>query len=213
MKALFCIHGILSTHHDFDFIMSRLNEKYDYIYAIDLPGHGKNKISFTVNNTLNYVTSEYDKLFKNYDTVDVIGYSLGGVLALYLQSIRKINKLILLAPALKYINLKNFDIKRHAKESSNLRLKEIIPKASNKKYLITFVYLTYYVKSNVTAVYPKTLIIWGNKDYLVKEKSGYYIFNMCRSKVKGYLIMDNINHFNIVRSNEVVDNISKFISF
>lgn len=211
MKALFCIHGILSTHHDFDKIIENISCSYDYIKTIDLPGHGSNLIEFTSHNALSYALREFDLLKEAYSTIDVIGYSLGGVIALYIQKIRPINKLILLAPALKYLNFRAYSFTKK-KSKENLSIREIRPKKSNTRYLLTFVSLVNYVSNRLDIVYPKLLIIWGRDDYLVKESSGYYIFNIAKSKYKSFIILDNINHFSIVNSKEVINYISKFVS-
>lgn len=187
--------------------MANVKDKYDYMTAINLPGHGDNNIPFTLYNTLNYILFEFDKLYSLCNNVDVVGYSLGGVIALYLAQVRKINKLILLAPALKYLNLKNYKLKV---KKNNLTLRTITPKNDNKRYLLTFVSLVHYIKNNLDIIYSDTLIIWGREDYLVKEASGHHIYNLCMNK-KSYIILDNINHFNIVRSELSLKYILDFI--
>ena len=49
---------------------------------------------------------EFDELERKCEIVDVMGFSMGGALATYLSQVRKINKLILIAPANYYFNPK-----------------------------------------------------------------------------------------------------------
>ena len=48
----------------------------------------------------------FKRLQLNYEIIDVIGFSLGGALAVYLSQHYAFNKLILLAPANKYLNFR-----------------------------------------------------------------------------------------------------------
>ena len=72
------------------------------------PGHGEKGIydynNFNSKDTFKCVLDAFDYLKKNYEDIDVLGYSMGGALATYLSSVRKFNKLILLAPANHYFN-------------------------------------------------------------------------------------------------------------
>ncbi|HEY8444719.1 MAG TPA: alpha/beta hydrolase [Bacilli bacterium] len=108
MNCVLFIHGFLSDHHDFDAIIPYLSLKYHHLELLDLPGHGPSfgDGNFEVEKTLDFVLEIYDKLFVKYKTIDVFGYSMGGALAYYLAIKRKINKLILLAPACKYFNFR-----------------------------------------------------------------------------------------------------------
>lgn len=108
MKSILLIHGFLTDKNDFKPILEDLKKRYDYVCLFDLPGHSINddyKL-FTADNTINDVINKFDELKDNYGIVDVMGYSMGGALAIYLANNREVNKLILLSPANKYINPK-----------------------------------------------------------------------------------------------------------
>ncbi len=79
MKSLLCLHGLLSSGKDFDYIKHRFKDEYDFIYIPTMPGHGSRHDKFNAKKTLDYVINEYDFLHKTYNQIDVLGYSLGGV--------------------------------------------------------------------------------------------------------------------------------------
>lgn len=200
------LHGLLSSKTAFDYYKSQLNPYYDYIACYDLPGHGENKMKFTTDNIKSFIVELYDKISKRYKEIDVLGYSMGGVIACYLQSVRRVEKLILLAPAYRYLNLSNFHFTSHP----NTRQNQILPK---KNYLnvIRFTKIISDLSDEFKIIYPETLIIWGKDDFLVKEESGRLLYQMTKHRNKQFLILDNHNHFNIVLSNVVLNEIRHFI--
>lgn len=105
-KAIILIHGFMTDPTDFDPIMDDLRAHYDYVRRFKLPGHGKdaNHKLFTKEATMKYVEQEFDKVAKKYEYIDVMGFSMGGALGTYLSNIRTFNKLVLLAPANKYVS-------------------------------------------------------------------------------------------------------------
>ena len=75
------LHGFLGSSADFDAVMSQLHEP---CLAIDLPGHGETQFSseFTISNTAEAIVNLLDEL--QIDQANLVGYSMGGRLALYL---------------------------------------------------------------------------------------------------------------------------------
>ncbi len=105
-KSVMTIHGFLTDTQDFGRLYEYLNF-YDEVKAFKVPGHnGEVDFSlFTVNDTISEVLSCYDELRAKHDTVDVVGFSMGGALASYLCAKRDVNKVVFLSPANKYLNL------------------------------------------------------------------------------------------------------------
>lgn len=105
MKAVILIHGFITSPEDFNPLYKFLNKNYDYVCKVYLPGHkdDENYKSFTFDSTLNVILNTYDDIALKYDTIDLIGFSLGGALASFLASVRNIRKLVLLSPANKYL--------------------------------------------------------------------------------------------------------------
>ena len=208
IRCLLCIHGLLSSSKDFSFLVPNLSKYYDGIYSYDMPGHGENELKFNTNEIKKFYIRKYDELALKYDVIDILGYSLGGVIASYIQNFRRVNKLILISPAYRYLNLKNYNYTK--KEKKNCKIGQIFPKR-NIMYLFKFQKIVFDLSFDIKYIYPKTLIIWGNEDYLVKESSGKELYDKVINKDKRYIILNNHNHFNIVYSKEVLQIIQDFV--
>lgn len=107
-KAILLLHGFLSDTNDFIMISDMLEKNYDYVKKVVFPGHGPDEpyTLFNAQDTIKTLLNDFDELQKTYKYIDVMGYSMGGALGVYLSQVRDFNKLILLAPANKYFNFK-----------------------------------------------------------------------------------------------------------
>ena len=209
MKALICLHGLLSTKNDYNEIKNALKEEYDTIACYDLPGHGYNTDKFNTSNIQQFLINLYDSLAVKHDQIDVIGYSMGGVMACYLQSVRKVDKLVLLAPSYRYLNLKNYHYTKKEKKQPNITA--ILPK-KNYFHVFRFAKIMSDLSDEFHIIYPETLILWGKEDYLVKEESGVLLYHMVNNRNRRLIQLKNHNHFNIVRSPVVINYICEFLN-
>ncbi len=79
------LHGFMGNIHEFDEAIKLLVDNFSYL-TIDLPGHGKTQVlddeCYTMASTAQAIISLLDKL--NINQCYLIGYSMGGRLALYL---------------------------------------------------------------------------------------------------------------------------------
>lgn len=208
MKALLCLHGLLSSDKDFDFLKIKLQEEYDYIHTPVMPGHKDRRDSFSCRAVLDYAVEEYDRLRQISDCIDILGYSVGGVLACYLCQIRKVNRLILLAPAFNYINIKNYRPKIMKK--SQVKSGDIFS-AKKVQYFLTFTRIVHRVKDSLQYIPCPICIIWGEDDFLVSKRSGLFLYRISANEVKFFVTLKNHNHYNIVRTEEVVRIIRQFL--
>lgn len=108
-KAILLLHGFSSSPAVFRLLLPFLND-YDGIEVPLLPGHGESIEIFSMlqgTQLLQFVEEKYEALRKKYETVDVLGLSLGGLLAHHLNTCFTLHHLYLLAPAFDlYINQK-----------------------------------------------------------------------------------------------------------
>jgi carboxylesterase len=101
-RALLMLHGFSSSPAVFRLIYPYL-KNYDYVYAPQLAGHGGSIQEFARVSRRQWLQKTRlicKKMFQNYAQVDILGLSLGGLLACHMASEFPINRLILLAPAL-----------------------------------------------------------------------------------------------------------------
>lgn len=110
-RAVLLIHGWLLGPDDWDTLAPILErEGYDAVERVCMPGHARadepEKLDyeeFTNKASIREIENSYTKLQKKYDSVDIIGHSMGGAYALYLASKYPVNKIALLAPAIRAI--------------------------------------------------------------------------------------------------------------
>jgi 2-succinyl-6-hydroxy-2,4-cyclohexadiene-1-carboxylate synthase len=81
------LHGFMGDSNEFNEVISLLSEKFCCL-AVDLPGHGRTKVIgdngyYSMQNTAHGLINLLDNL--NIEICSLIGYSMGGRLALYLN--------------------------------------------------------------------------------------------------------------------------------
>ncbi len=109
-RALLLLHGFASSPAVYRELLPAFTA-YDAVVCPPLPGHGSSIAAFSnakATDWLNAAHHACESLIKQYDNVDVLGLSLGGLLACHLSEHFPLNHLYLLAPALalkKNINL------------------------------------------------------------------------------------------------------------
>jgi len=102
-RGLLLIHGFSSSPAVFRLFIPHLTKTYDGIHCPILHGHADSIEEFSkvkANDWLTQVEQQYEELNAKYKTVDVLGLSLGGLLACHLSKKYDLSHLYLLAPAL-----------------------------------------------------------------------------------------------------------------
>jgi len=102
-KAMLLIHGFSSSPAVFRAMIKPLVDKGYAIYCPVLPGHGTQITDFAqchYQQWLDCVEKAFNQLQQRYAKIDVLGLSLGGLLAYRLAQKQSVNHLYLLAPAL-----------------------------------------------------------------------------------------------------------------
>ena len=101
-RALLMLHGFSSSPAVFRIMLPQLTQ-YDAIICPVLPGHSDSLAAFAKATAQDWIFSAEvacSALLQEYETVDVLGFSLGGLLACLLSQRFGLNRLYLLAPAL-----------------------------------------------------------------------------------------------------------------
>lgn len=102
-KALLLLHGFSSSPAVYRELLPQLTTTYDALVCPVLPGHAESIATFATAQASAWIhTAEQacTELLDNYAAVDVLGLSLGGLLACHLSQHFALNHLYLLAPAL-----------------------------------------------------------------------------------------------------------------
>lgn len=228
-KICFLIHGYLTDYRDFNGLPNELMNDYDQIILFELPGHNHKSClkEFTKSNTFNLIDKEMKKLTSD-STIDVIGFSLGGALAIYIALKYKINKLVLLSPAIKYLNhqillergkyftlLKSSQIKEYHQNSVDaikFVMHNTLPKFTLTNGL-TFCQIIDEVKKTKGRIKAPTLIIRGTLDELVPSSTiDECLKRMDESKVKVVKI-EGIGHMMLrtPKKQEIIEYVKDFL--
>ena len=102
-RALLLLHGFASSPAVFR-NFTDIFDNYDMVLAPVLPGHATSISDFSQKTSADWIQATEQacaKLITEYACVDVIGFSLGGILAYHLSNMFPLNHLFLLAPAFK----------------------------------------------------------------------------------------------------------------
>ncbi len=103
-KAILMLHGFIGSPTDYGDLPSRLIDEGYTVYVPLYPGHGRHPRTFddvTADDLKQFTTEAYLKLKAKHDEVSVVGFSMGGALAIILANQRDVDKLVLLSPQLK----------------------------------------------------------------------------------------------------------------
>jgi carboxylesterase len=102
-RALLILHGFSSSPAVYRYLLPQIKH-YDAIFCPVLPGHAESLKAFAQIKSADWLHASQElcaSSMKDYKKVDVLGLSLGGLIACELSKTMPINHLYLLAPALK----------------------------------------------------------------------------------------------------------------
>jgi carboxylesterase len=102
-RALLLLHGFSSSPAVYRYLIPQL-KNYDSLVCPALPGHADSIAAFAQVKAADWLLcarEACEQLFKEYEKVDVLGLSLGALLACKLSPFFTFNHMFLLAPALK----------------------------------------------------------------------------------------------------------------
>ena len=219
-RAILIIHGFAGGTYDEEMLANKLELSGYDVYTFTLPGHEKSILKkVTRKEWIDKCKNELEILINHgYKKIYLIGHSMGGVLASLLASnYKEVTKLVLAAPAFKYLTFEeeNFELLNAIKNSPKLfkdyKADDIISRvlqfpASVVKEFMDLVSESQDLPSKITC---PTLLIQGSNDLVVPVKSSEYVFDNLKSKDKKIIILDGITH-DIFRSKEL-DNLTNII--
>ena len=100
-RACLMIHGFIGSRQDFADLGERLAEAGLHVRMMRLPGHGTTPLDFerqSADTIEAGVLEEFRALSRDYDAVDVVGFSMGGALATLLSTREPVARLVLVSP-------------------------------------------------------------------------------------------------------------------
>ena len=207
MKACLMIHGYTGGPYEVQPLADYLKKRTNWqIYVPTLPGHGEplELDDLTYDEWLAAAEELFIKLRETYETVYVIGFSMGGMIAGYLAGKYTVDKLVLLAAARKYISVRQIagevgDIITDAFKGqlpdnefyTNFRKKrEEVPLRAN----FEFTKLVRHTKPYLKNIDNPVLIAQGQDDPVVPKRSIDYLNKEIQSEEKEVVLFDQSEH-------------------
>lgn len=225
-RAVLVIHGFAGGTYDEEKLCNYLESKGYDVYSFTLPGHDKMLFNKVKKEEWIKSCEEHIEMLINYNykRIYVIGHSMGGVLAAYLASkYKEINKIVLAAPAFKYLTFGENDFKfttaliNSPKLFKDYEKKEIISRFLHFPTSVIKEFMSLVKKSEKlpSKINIPTLLIQGNNDKIVPMGSSKYVYDNVKTNSKYLMILDGVNHdiFSSDKIDDVNKTINKFLRF
>jgi carboxylesterase len=210
-NAVLILHGYNGHPHDVLTVAKKLNKEGFTVSVPRLPGHGTNASDFlqtSHNDWLRRAVDSYFDIKALYKKIHIIGFSMGGVLALYLASFYNVDKIAVICPALILKNkviwfsrLTSLFVKRIKRKST------ITPESENEEFMLAQYWSWHYpkmlselmqiiskTKDRLKYILSDTLIIASRIDELVSFETADYILKNISSGKKKKEIYDESPH-------------------
>ncbi|KIL72915.1 alpha/beta hydrolase [Pseudobacillus badius] len=207
MIGCLCIHGFTGAPYEVEPLAKYLHKRTNWkIVVPTLPGHGTTLSlkGITYRQWLEHAEGELKQLLTECETVYVIGFSMGGLIAAYLAEKYPVKKLILLSAAAKYINAGQLskDIKEmwHDAKKGKLSENELFLRYKNKLLFTPlsaawqFRKMAAYSKPLFSKIQIPTFIAQGLADGIVPPKSAEYIYRRLPSVQKEIYYVPHAKH-------------------
>jgi carboxylesterase len=207
MIGCLIIHGFTGGPHELEPLTEYLEANTDWHISVPtLPGHGRNLMLENVNykSWLETAEASLKKLREKYDEIYIIGFSMGGMIAAYLAAKYKVNKLVLLATAGKYLSFKQIsvDLGDVLKDGITGKLGQNKLYCHYKRKLgsvpfranLEFLKLVRKTRKYLKNVESPVLIAQGQMDSMVPYKTAYYLDKEIPSKRKEVVFFERSRH-------------------
>lgn len=207
MIGCLCIHGFTGAPSEVEPLVKYLQKHTNWEIAVPtLPGHGDTlKLKgVEYNNWIEHAENELKRLIEKCETVFVIGFSMGGMIASYLAVHYPVTKLVLLSAAALYVNPRQLflDICEVVKDAFRGRLSDNeLYNRYKRKIKATPITATLQFRRLVAAIRPMlnqvkipTLIAQGEIDGVVPPKSAQYLYNHIGASSKKLIFLKESKH-------------------
>ncbi|QDQ01094.1 alpha/beta fold hydrolase [Lysinibacillus fusiformis] len=205
--GVLCIHGFSGGPYEVEPFTAYLRAQTDWLVETPtLSGHGEelHMRGFTAKHWLMDTELAFRALAKKVDEVMIVGFSMGGIIALYLAKRYKVKKLVLLSAAAKYVSPKQLvnDFKMLATEAyhRNLSNNELFLRYRNKfnnvplSATMEFMRLVQAVAPYYKDIKNPVYIVQGKLDGIVPYHTAQFLYDQLASKDKHLYFSDNGKH-------------------
>ncbi len=184
MRACLLLHGFTGGPYELEPLARHLRSRGWVCSVPTLPGHGGTPGMLGKarrGDWLDAASKLARLLSERYESIDLVGFSMGGLLAAYLTNRFPIRRLVLLNAAVIYVSparfVRNAVRQIRTGNTEKLRAKHETPLGA----IIQFMRLVNEVKPEFSRVQVPTLVVQGDSDEIVHPRSAFYI----HQKLKG----------------------------
>ncbi|MBN8210859.1 alpha/beta fold hydrolase [Bacillus sp. NTK071] len=227
MVGCMLIHGFTGAPYEVEPLAEYFKSQTNWILSVPtLPGHGEADTlrGVTYNQWIATAEASLKELMEKCDTIYLIGFSMGGVLAGYLATKYQVDKLVLLSAAIHYIHpiqmIKDIGGMITDLGKGKLLHNELFSRYSKKLKTtpvlasIEFRKLVQRLKPSFKRVSVPTIILQGKLDGMVPYKTAHTIYHLIDSDQKQVCIMEKSKHLicHGEDQNDVIDKVFAFLT-
>ncbi|MDA7026546.1 alpha/beta fold hydrolase [Bacillus sp. CLL-7-23] len=207
MIGCLCIHGFTGAPYELEPLACHLKQIEDWrVEMITLPGHGDMPVLKGVlfQEWIACAEVELVRLLKTCNTVFLIGFSMGGMIAAYLAEKYPVKRLVLLSAAAQYISPGQLlsDLKQMLRESfsGKIRNNQLYQRYKRKltstpiSSTVEFLRLVKATKPSLRHLHIPVLIVQGECDSIVPLSSAYYLYETIPSHEKQLCLLPGSKH-------------------
>jgi esterase/lipase len=208
-KAILLVHGFAGGSWDYGDLGNelQLNLNFD-VFTFTLPGHDKSIISnVTKDDWIRAAEEQIEKLINyGYKNIYVVGHSMGGVIACHLaKKYKQVKKLVLAAPAFKYLSFNGEKIDLNSSIKSIKKTPELIKDYSLEVAIsrafkmslsasLEFSKLVKEHHDDPKFITCPVLIIQGTKDLMAPVDSAKYVHKNIKSRINKLILIEGVTH-------------------
>lgn len=223
--GVLCIHGFTGGPYEVRPFADFLGQQTDWnILVPTLPGHGDTLAlkNISADSWLMEAELAIRELKKSSDRIIIVGFSMGGLIAMYLAMRYKVDRLVLLSAAAKYISPPQLleEVKGALSDAAKRQLAENefyqryqyklinTPMLSTREFLKVVKLVEPYYKN----IHIPVCIVQGMKDGVVPESSADFIYDNISSGDK-QIIRSEVGKHMICYSDDCEDWFAKVLAF
>jgi carboxylesterase len=183
------IHGFAGSPLELEYLHKYLKENELDVVSIILKGHDNDKKEFAQTSHIDWIQSAevaIEELKSRYDCINLIGFSMGGLIAANLYQKFKIDKMVFVNTPIYYWDIKKimFNIYDDFKNKDFKNLKRYLTVSTDKPFMSLLYFLILLNKSKrlFSHIQCETLILQSKNDDTVRAKSAEFILDAVQGK-------------------------------
>ncbi|WP_239551103.1 alpha/beta hydrolase [Paenibacillus elgii] len=196
-RVCLLLHGFTGGPFELEPLADYLRQQGYVCVLPTLPGHDaemRMMRGVQWQDWLNAVAVEADRLSRQYGAIDVVGFSMGGLLSAYVANRFPVRRLVLLNAAVIYVSPGKFIRNLAQRVRIGLREPWERPKSVSLSAPVQFMKLVRYAKQQeLPRISVPTLVVQGKQDQVIHPYSARYIYDRLRGE-KELLYMPHSRH-------------------